>query len=78
MRILRGVMLGVGLVMVFLAACADQWEPGRILAVGFIGLGLCAAGKLLPEKLPIKKKAAGRAATRTGGKGRKENMSPPL
>ncbi len=68
MRILRGVMLGVGLVMVFLAACADQWEPGRILAVGFIGLGLCAAGKLLPEKLPSKKKAAACGANTDSGK----------
>ena len=78
MRILRGVMLGVGLTLVILVSFADQWEPGRILAVGFTGLGLCAAGKLLPEKLPDKKKAAACGANTDSGKGKKENMSPLL
>lgn len=47
MRIVRGVMLCIGIVLVFVASCADEWEPVHILLAGGAGLGLCwAAGKL--------------------------------
>lgn len=51
MRIVRGVMLCIGIVLVFLASCADQWNPGYILTTGGIGLGLCLVAKLLPEEI---------------------------
>ena len=41
MRILRGILLTVGTAMVFLAACATEWEPVPILLVGGTGLALC-------------------------------------
>lgn len=54
MQILRGILLTVGAAMVFLAACATEWEPIPILLMGGTGLALCGiAGGM--------KKAAGRA-----------------
>lgn len=62
MRILRGILLAVGTAIVFLAACATEWEPVPILLMGGTGLALCGiAGGI--------KKAAGRAGTRRGGRG---------
>lgn len=61
MQILRGVLLTVGAALVFLAACATEWEPVPILLMGGTGLALCGiAGGI--------KKAAGRAGTRRGGR----------
>lgn len=63
MQILRGVLLTVGAALVFLAACATEWEPVPMLLMGGSGLALCGiAGGI--------KKAAGRAGTRRGGKRR--------
>ena len=62
MQILRGILLAVGTAMVFLAACATEWEPVPILLMGGTGLALCGvAGGI--------KKATGRAGTRRGGRG---------
>lgn len=41
MQILRGVLLTVGAVLVFLAGCATEWEPVPILLMGGSGLALC-------------------------------------
>ena len=41
MQILRGVLLTVGAALVFLAACATEWEPVPILLMGGSGLALC-------------------------------------
>lgn len=41
MQILRGILLTVGTAMVFLAACATEWEPVPILLMGGTGLALC-------------------------------------
>ena len=61
MQILRGVLLTVGAALVFLAACATEWEPVPMLLMGGSGLALCGiAGGI--------KKAAGRAGTRRGGR----------
>ena len=46
MRIVRGMMLCIGIVLVFVASMADEWEPVHILMTGGAGLGLCwTAGK---------------------------------
>lgn len=34
MQILRGILLTVGTAIVFLAACATEWEPVPILLMG--------------------------------------------
>lgn len=41
MQILRGILLTVGIGLVFLAACATEWEPAPILLMGGGGLALC-------------------------------------
>lgn len=41
MRILRGILLTVGIGLVCLAACATEWEPVPILLMGGTGLSLC-------------------------------------
>ena len=69
MQILRGILLTVGTAMVFLAACATEWEPVPIMLMGGSGLALCGiAGGI--------KKAAGRAGTRRGG--REEEQSDTI
>lgn len=45
MQILRGILLTVGTAMVFLAACATEWEPVPILLMGGTGLALCGVAK---------------------------------
>ena len=63
MQILRGILLTVGIGLVCLVACATEWEPIPILLMGGTGLALCGiAGGM------GKKKAAGRAGTRRGGR----------
>ena len=65
MQILRGILLTVGTAIVFLAACATEWEPVPILLMGGTGLALCGiAGGI--------KKAAGRAGTRRGGRAQRK------
>ena len=67
MQILRGILLTVGTAIVFLAACATEWEPLPILLMGGTGLALCGiAGGI--------KKAAGRAGTRRGGRKKKDHL----
>lgn len=61
MQILRGILLAVGTAMVFLAACATEWEPVPVLLMGGTGLALCGVAKGI-------KIAAGRAGTRRGGR----------
>lgn len=61
MQILRGILLTVGTAMVFLAACATEWEPVPMLLMGGTGLALCGIAWGI-------KKAAGRAGTRQGGR----------
>ena len=81
MRAIRGAVGCAGAVLVLLAACASEWEPAAVLAVGLSGLALCciAKGMAVPKHKPepehlyirlkrAKKKAAGRAGTRTDGK----------
>ena len=47
MRIARGMMLCIGIVLVLMASMADEWEPVHILLAGGTGLALCwTAGKL--------------------------------
>ena len=50
MRILRGALLTVGIALLFLASCAEQWEPVPILLLGLSGAGLCLVAKAVPEK----------------------------
>ena len=82
MRAIRGLLTIAGAALFCLAACASEWEPVAVLAFGLSGLGLCCIAKGItvpkrkrePEHLYIrlkraKKKAAGRAATRTDDKG---------
>lgn len=40
MQILRGILLTVGIGLVFLAACATEWEPVPMLLMGGSGLAL--------------------------------------
>ena len=50
MRIVRGVMLCIGIVLVLTASMADEWEPVHILLAGGAGLAMCwAAGKISVE-----------------------------
>lgn len=45
MQILRGILLTVGIGLVFLAACATEWEPVPMLLMGGTGLALCGVAK---------------------------------
>lgn len=69
MRAIRGVLACAGAVLVLLAACASEWEPLPILLLGLSGLALFCAARALPDRARAKKKAAGRVAARTDGKG---------
>lgn len=68
MRVLRGVLAGTGIAMLYLASCASEWEPLPILLLGLSGLALFCTARALPDRVRAKKKAAGRADTRTDGK----------
>ena len=48
MRAIRGVLACTGAVLVLLAACASEWEPAAVLAVGLSGLALCCIAKRMP------------------------------
>lgn len=50
MRIVRGVMLCIGIALVVMASMADEWEPVHILLAGGAGLAMCwTAGKISVE-----------------------------
>ena len=56
MHVMRGMMLAVGIALVCLAACANEWNPGPMLLMGGSGLLLCIVAKALPEKWPKRRK----------------------
>lgn len=56
MRIVRGALVFVGIVLVFLASCSSEWEPRPILLMGGIGLGLCGIAAVLPEEFKERRK----------------------
>lgn len=68
MRAIRGVLACTGITMLYLASCASEWEPLPILILGLSGLALFCVARALPDRVRAKKKAAGRAGTRTDGK----------
>lgn len=69
MRAIRGVLACTGIAMLYLSSCASEWEPLPILLLGLSGLALFCAARALPDRARAKKKAAGRVAARTDGKG---------
>lgn len=82
MRAIRGVLACAGAVLVLLAACASEWEPAAVLAVGLSGLALCCIAKGMPirkegrdDPEPTKETAGARVEPRATGEPVRRNRA---